>query len=71
MTRARGLLELAVETLERDGKPYLGEAARRLAEIFEQEGRPDEALAVLKRAVGSERAAVPVQVGVDRGVNKS
>ena len=69
--RASSLLELAVDTLERDGKPYLGEAARRLADILEQEGRPDEALAVLKRAVGSDRVVVPAQVGVDRGVNKS
>ena len=58
-SRALDLLQLAVDTLERDGKPYLAEAARRLADLLEQEGRPDEALAVLKRAVGSDRAATP------------
>jgi tetratricopeptide (TPR) repeat protein len=58
-SRALDLLELAVDTLERDGKPYLAEAARRLADLLEQEGRPDAALAVLKRAVGSDRAATP------------
>jgi tetratricopeptide (TPR) repeat protein len=55
--RALGLLQLAVDILERDGKPYLGEAARRLADLLEEEGRPDEALAVLKRAVGHDRPA--------------
>jgi tetratricopeptide (TPR) repeat protein len=70
-SRAQGLLELSVDTLERDGKPYLGEAARRLADIFEQEGRPGDALAVLKRVVGFERATAPAPDRVGRGVNKS
>jgi tetratricopeptide (TPR) repeat protein len=64
--RALGLLELAVDSLERDGRPYLAEAARRLADLLEQEGRPDEALAVLKRAVGSDRAPVPAPVSADQ-----
>jgi tetratricopeptide (TPR) repeat protein len=63
--RALGLFELAVDTLERDGKPYLGEAARRLADLLEEEGRPDEALAVLKRAVGHARAATPSPAPVE------
>jgi tetratricopeptide (TPR) repeat protein len=57
--RAKSLLELAVDTLEREAPPhlYIGAAARRLADLLEEEGRPDEALAVLKRAVGRDRAA--------------
>jgi tetratricopeptide (TPR) repeat protein len=64
--RALGLYQLAVNSLERVGKPYLTEAARRLADLLETEGRPDEALAVLKRAVGgSARTAEPVRAPVD------
>ena len=63
--RALGLLEVAVDLLERDGRPYLAEAARRLADLLEQEGRPDEALAVLKRAVGGDRALAPALVRAD------
>ena len=64
--RALGLLELAVDSLERDGRPYLGEAARRLADLLEEDGRPDEALAVLKRAVGHERVAAPAPAHVEQ-----
>lgn len=63
--RALGLLELAVDLLEKDGRPYLGDAARQLADLLESEGRPDEALAVLKRAVGSTRVAAPEHARVD------
>jgi tetratricopeptide (TPR) repeat protein len=57
--RAMELLELAVDSLERHGKPYLGEAARLLAELLDEEGRTNEALAVLKRAVGGNAPSVP------------
>jgi tetratricopeptide (TPR) repeat protein len=54
--RAVELLELAVEILEKDGKPYVVEAASRLADLLEEKGRPEEALAVLKRAVSHGRS---------------
>jgi tetratricopeptide (TPR) repeat protein len=63
--RALGLFELAVDSLERDGKPYLAEAGRRLADLLEEEGRPDEALAVLKRAIGHERVRTPAPTPVE------
>src|SRR5438876_4373684 len=63
--RALGLFELALDSLERHGKPYAVEAARRLAELFEESGRPEEALAVLKRAVGSPRSGVPTPAPVE------
>jgi hypothetical protein len=56
--RALELLELAVEILEQEGKPYVVEAASRLAELLEERGRPDEALAVLKRAVSHTRTQI-------------
>ncbi len=56
--RALELLELAVEILEKDGKPYVVEAASRLAELLEERGRPDEALVVLKRAVSQARTQI-------------
>ena len=49
--RALGLLELAVETLEQAGKPFVGAAARKLAELLEEAGQRDQALVVLRRAV--------------------
>jgi tetratricopeptide (TPR) repeat protein len=51
--RALELLELAVATLEEQGKPYVVDAATRLSELLEEQGRPEEALAVLRRALGS------------------
>ena len=64
--RALGLYELAVTSLERVGKPYLTEAARRLAGLLEAEGRQNEALEVLKRAVGGATPAPePVRAQVD------
>jgi tetratricopeptide (TPR) repeat protein len=55
--RAVELLELAVSTLEEHGKPYLVDAATLLSQLLEERGRPEEALAVLKRAVAASRAA--------------
>ena len=63
--RARGLYELAVDSCERDARPFLAEAARRLADLLEAEGRADEALAVLKRAIGHDRAATPAPAPVE------
>jgi tetratricopeptide (TPR) repeat protein len=52
--RAIELLELAVELLEDDGKPFLLEAAGKLADVLVEAGRAGEALAVLRRAVSAE-----------------
>jgi tetratricopeptide (TPR) repeat protein len=50
--RAKELLELAAEILEDKPHPrYLVDAYRKLAQVFEDQGRTDEALATLKRAV--------------------
>ena len=49
--RAIELYELACEFLERSPTRYLIDAYARLAELLEEEGRNDQALAVLKRAV--------------------
>ena len=58
--RAIELLELAVELLEESGKPYVLEAAGKLADVLEESGDSQQALAVLRRAVhaGSD-ARVP------------
>jgi tetratricopeptide (TPR) repeat protein len=58
--RALELLELAVAVLEEHGKPFLVDAATRLPELLEELGRPEEALAVLKRAVSASRGTAPV-----------
>jgi tetratricopeptide (TPR) repeat protein len=49
--RALELYQEGVELLEEHGKPYLLDAAERLAGQLEEEGRPADALAVLKRAM--------------------
>jgi tetratricopeptide (TPR) repeat protein len=51
--RAIELLELAVELLEQHGKPYLLDAASKLADVLEEAGSSDQALAVLRRAVAA------------------
>ena len=60
--RSVELLELAVAILEEHGKPFLVEAATCLAEVLDDLGRPEEALAVLKRAVGASRVAAPAGI---------
>jgi tetratricopeptide (TPR) repeat protein len=55
--RALELYELAIELLEESGRSYLVEAGRRLADLLEELGRPEEALAVLKRALAGEGGA--------------
>lgn len=51
--RAIELLELAVELLEESGRPSVLEAATKLADVLEEAGQTDSALAVLRRAVGA------------------
>jgi tetratricopeptide (TPR) repeat protein len=51
VARARELYELAIETLERHGAPYLADAYTRFAELLEREGSAGEAFEMLKRAV--------------------
>ena len=55
VARAREIWELAVELLERDPNPYAGEVYERLGALLEEEGRTDEALQMLKRAVGARQ----------------
>jgi tetratricopeptide (TPR) repeat protein len=50
--RAREIYELAADILERTPNRYLIDVYGRLAALLEAEGRVDEALAVLKRAMG-------------------
>ncbi len=59
--RAIELYELALELLEESGRSYVVEAGRRLASLLEDLGRPQEALAVLKRALAGE-AGTPLAV---------
>ena len=55
--RAIELYELATEQLSGAPNRYLVEAFSRLAELLEAEGRKDDALRVLKRAVGLQAEA--------------
>ena len=55
--RGRELYELGVELLEQmPTSRYLISAYRRLGELLEEEGRSEEALALLKRAVGAQES---------------
>jgi transcriptional regulator with XRE-family HTH domain len=54
--RAIELLELAVELLEEAGRPYVVEAASKLADVLEEAGRSDQALKVLRRAVAAGKS---------------
>ncbi len=58
--RARELYELSIELLEKNPNRYLVRAYSQLASLLESDGRKDEALAVLKRAVDA-RSATPVE----------
>lgn len=51
--RAREIWELALELLELEPNIYAAEAYERLGRLFEDEGRTEEALAMLKRALGT------------------
>jgi tetratricopeptide (TPR) repeat protein len=56
--RAREVLELAIEQLEAQSPSrYLVEAYRRLAALLKEEGRSDEALELLERALGVQATA--------------
>jgi tetratricopeptide (TPR) repeat protein len=56
LPRSRELYELAVETLEQFGAPYLVDAYRGYAEILKAEGKTDEALEILEKAVSTPNA---------------
>jgi len=59
--RAKELYELAVGLLEERPNRYLVSVYARLAELLEREGKPGEALALLKKAVGVQaEAGLPV-----------
>ena len=49
--RALELYELAAEVLEVSGGRYLVDVYQRLAEIFEEDERKEDALHILKKAV--------------------
>jgi tetratricopeptide (TPR) repeat protein len=63
LARSRELYELAVETLEQFGAPYLVDAYRGYAEILKAEGKTAEALEILEKAVSvpstSKSAGLP------------
>lgn len=58
--RAIELLELAIELLEQAGRPYLVDAATKLADLLEAAGRPEQAFAVLRNAVAGVKTEAPV-----------
>jgi tetratricopeptide (TPR) repeat protein len=58
--RAIELLELALELLEDVGRAFVLDAAAKLADVLEEAGRPDQALAVLRRAVSAGKREAPV-----------
>lgn len=58
--RARAFYEKAVELLEGGADRYLVEAYGKLAALLEAEGRPDEALAVLKKAMSVQSPGAAV-----------
>ena len=53
--RAREIWELAVELFEREPNPYVAEVYERLGTLYEEEGRTNEALQMLKRAYGARQ----------------
>lgn len=56
--RARELFELAIELLEQNPNRYLVQVYSQLAALHEREGRKDDALTILKRAVDVRETAV-------------
>ena len=55
--RALNLYELAVGRADKWSSPFLREVYSRMAQILEDEGRKDEAYAVLKKALQLEAEA--------------
>jgi tetratricopeptide (TPR) repeat protein len=55
--RAQEIWELAAELLEREPNPYVGDVYERLGALFEEEGRTEDALQMLKRAYGARQSA--------------
>ncbi|HVS86207.1 MAG TPA: helix-turn-helix domain-containing protein [Gaiellaceae bacterium] len=55
--RAVQLYQLALDDLEKRAPHFAGEAGASLAELLEELGRPNEALAVYKRVVSAQRAS--------------
>jgi tetratricopeptide (TPR) repeat protein len=53
--RAQEIWELAAELLEREPNPYVGDVYERLGALFEEEGRTEDALQMLKRAYGARQ----------------
>jgi tetratricopeptide (TPR) repeat protein len=49
--RAREIWELALDLLEREPNPWVADAYERLGRLLEDEGKTEEALAMLKRAL--------------------
>jgi tetratricopeptide (TPR) repeat protein len=58
--RAIELLELAIELLEDSGRAFVLDAASKLSDVLEEAGRPDEALAVLRRGVAAGKGAARI-----------
>jgi tetratricopeptide (TPR) repeat protein len=58
--RAREHYERAIDLLETGPTRYLVEVYGKLAALHEAEGRPDEALAVLKKAMATQTQTAPV-----------
>lgn len=57
LARARELYELALESLEQSGAPFLAETYRGLAEVLKADGKTEEAFAMLERAVAAQSHA--------------
>jgi tetratricopeptide (TPR) repeat protein len=58
--RAIELYELAAQMLENTSNPYVAEVYERLGRLLEEQGRRDDALELLKRALAArQRAPAP------------
>ena len=55
--RAREIWELALDLLEQEPNPWAADAYERLGRLLEDEGKTEEALAMLKRALGARERA--------------